>query len=100
MARDGGGALVLGCVIAQLDRGERLRDRAAIGLGLVEQTLLSLTGGDEYQQDCEAHLDVLLDLGFELAARHGADQLTDDAATLEDEERRNRPYAILLGDDL
>src|SRR5690348_5826279 len=45
-------------------------------------------------------LQVLLDLGFELAARHRADELADDPAALEDQERRNRRHAVLLRDDL
>src|SRR5215470_12129858 len=43
---------------------------------------------------------MLLDLGFELRARHRAHELTDDAATLEDQEGRDRPHAVLLRDDL
>src|SRR5262249_8506741 len=36
--------------------------------------------------DLSEPLQVLLELGFQLAARHGADELTDDLAALEDQE--------------
>src|SRR5690606_27571167 len=48
----------------------------------------------------DAALEVLLDFGFELAARHRADELADHATLLEDEEGGDRGDAVLLGDDL
>src|SRR3982751_1304180 len=63
--------------------------------------MLSPDGGDGGDGPLGPNrLEMLLQLGFELAARHRADQLADHLAALEDEERRDRLHAVLLGYEL